>query len=89
VIPLQGGIVGLVDFCTVGTGVLSVGGKGSNSGGGTMTRKEEKLDKEAYRLAIKIDAAQQAMEKADKRGNAIAAKKMRTIVHDLEEQAKK
>lgn len=54
-----------------------------------MAKKEEKLDEEAYRLAIQIDTAQQAMEKAGERGNAIAAKKMRAIVRDLEEQAKK
>ena len=54
-----------------------------------MTKEEEKLDKEAYRLAIKIDTAQQAMEKAKERGNTVAAKEMRAIVHNLEEQAKK
>ena len=54
-----------------------------------MTKEEEKLDKEAYRLAVKIDTAQQAMEKAKERGNTVATRKMRAIVHNLEERAKK
>ena len=48
----------------------------------------KKLDKEAYRLAVKIDTAQQAMEKAKARGNTGAVTKMRKIVHKLQDKAK-
>ena len=53
-----------------------------------MAKKEEKLDEEAYRLAIQIDTAQQAMENATARGNAKAAKNMREIVRKLQDKAR-